>query len=132
MHTALVANEMLTGPARIACLLAMGALLVLCLGVLLPIAIREGNRTARAHEAAEAAAPAADPRPATYLPTPGDAPVVTIFDARQGVEWSGVIHDGLVHDASGVIHPDDIGWRFQITRDGADITESLAGFAPRG
>lgn len=55
------------------------------------------------------------PRPATYLPTPADAPVVTIYDAREDVEWSGVMVDGIVHDACGVIAPEDIGWRFLVT-----------------
>lgn len=56
-------------------------------------------------------------RPATYLPTPADAPVVTVTDHANGEVWQAVVVDGIVHDASGVIDPDDIGWRFTVTPD---------------
>jgi hypothetical protein len=54
-------------------------------------------------------------RPTTYLPTPADAPVVTVTDHATDEVWQGVEVDGIVHDASGVIDPDDIGWRFTVT-----------------
>jgi hypothetical protein len=53
-------------------------------------------------------------RPATYLPTPADAPVVTITDHVTGETWQGVIHEGIVHDASGIVDPEDIGGRFTV------------------
>jgi len=133
MSTALLINADINGPVLWGCLITMGILAALIFGVMLPAAIREGNRVAQAEEdaAREDAAPQRA-RPATYLPTPDDAPVVIVYDARADEEWLGVIHDGLVHDASGIVHPDDIGWRFQIERDGADITDALAGPAQRG
>jgi hypothetical protein len=65
-------------------------------------------------------------RPTTYLPTPADAPVVTVYDLETGQDWQGVVVDGIVHDASGILDPDDIGWRFTIECDGVDITARLA------
>ena len=122
-----------TGTTRVVLLAVMFVGAAFILGVLLPTAIREGNRVAQAEDDAAREDAAPQPaRPATYLPTPDDAPVVTVYDARADEEWLGVIHDGLVHDASGIVHPDDIGWRFQIERDGADITDALAGPAQRG
>jgi hypothetical protein len=53
-------------------------------------------------------------RPVTYLPTPDDAPVVTVTDEKTGETWAGVVVDGIVHDASGIVDPDDIGWRFTV------------------
>lgn len=55
MFTTLVTNTAITGNARVACIIGMVVLAVLIVGVLLPMAIREGNRVAAA-EAAEAAA----------------------------------------------------------------------------
>lgn len=51
----------------------------------------------------------------TYLPTPVDAPVVDITDEATGETWQGVEVDGIIHDASGIIDPDDIDWRFTVT-----------------
>jgi hypothetical protein len=61
-------------------------------------------------------------RPTTYLPTPADAPVVTITDYVTGEVWHGVDVDGIVHDASGIVDPDDIGVRFAVERDGNGAT----------
>jgi len=128
MSTALLVNADINGPVLWGCLITMGILAALIFGVMLPAAIREGNRVAQAEEdaAREDAAPQA-PRPVTYLPTPDDAPIVLIYDARADEEWSGVLHDGIVHDASGILDPRDIGWRFQVERDGADLTQDLMG-----
>jgi hypothetical protein len=54
-------------------------------------------------------------RPATYLPTPTDAPVVHILDNLTGDEWKGVMVDGIVHDANGFLDPHDVGDRYTVT-----------------
>ncbi len=70
-------------------------------------------------------------RPTTYLPTPADAPVVTVHDALTDATWQGVEVDGIIHDASGILDPDDIDWRFTVTRDVPVVTRDLvAEFAP--
>ena len=56
-------------------------------------------------------------RPVTYLPTPADAPVVTVTDEKTGETWAAVVADGIVHDASGIVDTDDIGWRFTVSPD---------------
>jgi hypothetical protein len=69
-------------------------------------------------------------RPNTYLPTPADAPVVAITDEATGETWRGVLVDGIVHDASGFIAPEDIGVRFTVTAPVAtrdDIFRTRAG-----
>jgi len=54
-------------------------------------------------------------RPTTYLPTPADAPVVRIEDMITGEVWYGVMVDGIVHDSSGILDPDDVDDRFYVT-----------------
>lgn len=50
--------------------------------------------------------------------------IVRIHDTYTDEWWSGEPRDGLIHDASGVLDPHDIGFRFAIyTLDGEDVTE---------
>lgn len=65
-------------------------------------------------------------RPTTYLPTPADAPIAHIVDNATGDEWKGVLVEGIVHDASGIIDPADIGDRYTVTVPAATRDEIFA------
>ena len=64
--------------------------------------------------------------PMTYLPVPVHAPQVTIHDHLTDTNWLGPVHEGVIHDRSGVINPFDIDWRYTIHRDGQDVSDEFA------
>jgi hypothetical protein len=53
-------------------------------------------------------------------------PELVVTDESNGEQWPGIVWEGIVYDASGILDPMDLRVRFTLTLDDRDVTDQFA------